>query len=114
MFPCLIKIVHKDGAPSTLLTHTENVSLGGVCVIVRRHLEMFMPISVEMDLLDCEDTLVCNGKVVWTVRRKATEEFKPSFYDTGIEFTDMDESGKARLEKMIVHLLKTKNNGLVV
>jgi Tfp pilus assembly protein PilZ len=113
MFPCLIKITKREGPPDTLLTHTENVSVGGVCVIVRRHLDIFMPIALELDLLDSEETFVCDGKVVWTVRRKATESFKPSFYDIGIEFTNIDNTNRARIEKMIAHLIKVKNTSRI-
>ena len=109
VFPCLIKITRQNEPMETLLTHTENVSTGGVCVIVRKHLDIFMPVVIELDLLDSDDTIVCNGKVVWTVRRKAAEEFKPSFYDTGIEFRELDGVIRARLERMIEHLVKAKN-----
>jgi len=105
MFPCLIKIGRKGEAPEALLTHTENISVGGAGVIVKRHLEIFMPVSVDIDLLDGDDVVTCNGRVVWTVRRKATEEQKPSFYDTGVEFTDLKDLDRARLETMIARLV---------
>ena len=33
MFPCLVKISRQGEPPEMILTHTENVSSGGVCVI---------------------------------------------------------------------------------
>lgn len=108
VFPCMIKISRPGVEAETLLTHTENVSIGGVCVILRRHLEVFLPVSLEIDLLDGNETIACGGKIVWTVRRKAIEEHRPSCYDTGIEFVDIKAADHARIDKMLDHLIKTR------
>jgi Tfp pilus assembly protein PilZ len=106
-FPCIIKIVHEKDRMETILTHTENISIGGVCVIIKRYMEIFSSVSVELDLMDGGDIIACPGKVVWTVRRKAAEELKPSFYDTGIEFLALDASDQARLTDTVKQLVQT-------
>lgn len=106
-FPCLVKIV-LDGKPAdAVLTHTENVSIGGVCVIIKKHVDLFAPLMVEVDLMDGEDHIVCRGKAVWVVRRKATEAEKPSFYDVGIEFVDAKDTDRARIERTVDILMKS-------
>ena len=70
-FPCLVKIVHHDRSTDVILTHTENISGGGVCVVIKKSLELFSPVSIEVDLLDSEDVISCKGRTIWTIRRKA-------------------------------------------
>ena len=105
-FPCLLKIIRDNEPMETILTHTENISVGGVCVIIKRHMNIFSSVHVELDLLDDSDVITCRGKIVWTVRRKATEEFKPSFYDTGIEFIGLGEDAYTRITATVNHLVK--------
>ena len=105
-FPSMVKIVQPGEKEAAVLTHTENIATGGMCVILRKSVALFSPVSVEIDLLDGQDHVFCAGKVVWAVRRKATEEQKPSFYDTGIEFVDMKDYDRRRIEKAIGHLVR--------
>lgn len=105
-FPCLIKLSLEDGSSETLLTHTENISSGGICVIIKRGLGIFSLLSIEIDLMDGGDPIRCKGKIIWTVRRKATEELKPSFYDIGIEYCDLDGHDEQRIARVIQQLLK--------
>ena len=105
-FPCLIKIVRKDQADEILLTHTENISMGGACVIIKKSLELFSMVNLEIDLMDGAELIVCQAKVVWSVRRKAIEEHKPSFYDTGFEFVDLAEGSRLRIETAVEHLVR--------
>lgn len=103
-FPCLIKMMLNQDPLSLLLTHTENISHGGVCVILRKGLDRFAEVDVEIDLMDGEDIISCRGKTVWVVRRKATDPVKPSFYDTGIEFMNIAEHDGDRIRKVVDHL----------
>lgn len=105
-FPCLVKILPQEKGEEAVLAHTENVASGGMCVILKKGLELFTPLTVELDLLDGQEHLSCKARIVWAIRRKATEEQKPSFYDTGIEFVDMHETDRLRLEQMVARLVK--------
>jgi c-di-GMP-binding flagellar brake protein YcgR len=105
ILPCLIKFSKEKTGADMLLTHTENISSGGVCVVIKRQLDLFSVVDVEIDVMDGENTIHVKGKTVWTVRRKATEDVKPSFYDTGIEFTDLQEKDKTRLDAIITRLV---------
>ena len=106
-FPCLIKVSHENSPTETILTHTENISVGGVCVIIKKHMEMFAPVLIEVDLMDGSDIIAGRGRVVWTVRRKATEQLKPAFYDTGIEFVNLDRQAASRINNTVDYLVRT-------
>lgn len=105
-YPCLVRVMYKGHAPDILLAHTENISAGGMCVIVRKEVEMFAPTEVEIDLVEDPEHIFASGHVVWTVRRKATETVKPMFYDIGIQFDAMKDKDKARLQAAIDTFVK--------
>ena len=105
-FPCLVKIVNEGELSEIFLVHTENISACGVCVIIRKPMEMFSPLILEIDLMDGGENILCRGKVVWVVRRKATEQVKPSCYDTGIEFSNINDSDRARIDCVVDYLLR--------
>ena len=98
LYPCMVKISSKGHDQDVFLTHTENIGSGGCCVIVKKEIKMFTTVTVELDLIDEQDHIFAEGKVVWSVRRKAIAEYKPSFYDVGVEFFNMAEKDKKRLE----------------
>jgi hypothetical protein len=75
-------------------------------VIIRKSLEMFAPVKLEIDLMDGAELIACQAKVVWSVRRKATEANKPSFYDTGFEFVDISQDNRTRVAAAVEHLVR--------
>jgi c-di-GMP-binding flagellar brake protein YcgR len=107
-FPCLIKVLRAGQPEEALLTHTENISLGGACVILKKAFELFSPVDIELDLMDGGDIIACRCKVVWAVRRKAIELHKPSCYDLGFEFVDITPESRARVGKTVEHLVRCR------
>ena len=87
MYPCLVKVISSAGTHDAILTHTENIGLGGLCITLKNEIKMFSAVDLEVDLLDLSEHIKPKGKVVWSVRRKSIEKVKPLFYDTGVEFT---------------------------
>ena len=107
LYPCLVKLGTADGAQQeAFLTHTENIGVGGICVIVKKEIALFCPVQVEVDLLEETDHLFARGRVAWVVRRKAMEEVKPLFYDIGIEFEELSAKDKARMEATIAQFIQ--------
>jgi Tfp pilus assembly protein PilZ len=111
IYPCLIKISSKKESAEMILTHTENVGTGGVCVIVKKELKLFTDVEIEIDLLDTDDHIKTSGKVVWVVRRKSIEALKPMFYDIGVEFTNISPKNKEHLKETLDRIIK---NGATV
>ena len=108
-YPCLIVIRNgksDSDKKSTVLTHTDNVGVGGVCVALKQALKMFSVIEIELDLLDLGDHICCKGKVVWNVESEESGTATPSLFDIGIEFIDIKEDDQARLRKVIENLTK--------
>lgn len=105
-FPCLIRIKHDGQEHEAILTHTENISVGGVCAIIKKSLELFAFVTLEIDLMDGAELIACKAKVVWVVRRKIFEEHKPAFYDVGFEFIDIKDPHRARVNHTVEHLVR--------
>lgn len=107
IYPCLVVIQNTDGGEKeVILTHTENIGIGGVCLILKQDIKMFTVVELELDLLDLGNHIKCRGKVVWNVRRKSDAPNKPLFYDIGLEFIDVDDNEQERLERIIQRLVK--------
>ena len=104
-YPCLITLRHDPGKSEAILTHTENIGIGGLSIISNKNLPMFSVIDLELDLLDSDRHIKCQGKIVWSIRRKLIEEKKPLFYDLGIEFFNLKEDDQKRLGELIQRLV---------
>ena len=105
MYPCMVKAMTMEGQQGTFLTHTENIGMGGLCVILKNEIRLFTPVDMEVDLLDLSENITPRGKVVWIVRRKASEELKPMFYDVGIEFSQIAKRDHERLRENLRRLI---------
>ena len=107
MYPCLVKLTAGDGAQhDAFLTHTENIGVGGISVIVKKEIPLSASVQVEVDLLDNIEHLSAKGRVIWVVRRRSGETVKPLFYDVGIEFEGLSDKDKIRLDTTIVRFIQ--------
>jgi len=105
-YPCLVVVDSQNAESDVLLTHTENIGIGGVCVILKQNVKMFSTVKVELDLLDLGDHIKSVGKVVWNIQRKGNEKKKPLFYDIGIEFESVSKKDQSRLDEVVKRLVK--------
>lgn len=112
-YPCLIVIYNSENAPETILTHTENIGVGGICVILKQNIEIFSSVKLEIDLLDMGEHLQCQGKVIWNVQRKRKSNEKSLFYDIGIEFEGIANKDRQRLETVIRRVVKEQDESSV-
>lgn len=115
-YPCLV-ILRQLSNPElsdVILTHTENIGMGGVCVVIKKDLKVFTPVELELDLLDLGSHITCKGRVVWNVQRKYDDIKKPFFFDIGIEFLDMTPENSLQLQDIIERLLKKQSQQTTV
>jgi hypothetical protein len=105
MYPCMVKVISSQGLQEAILTHTDNLGQGGLCVTLKNAIKLFIPVDLEVDLLDIDEHIYPKGKVVWNVRRKSIEKIKPMFYDVGIEFTEMSKRDQGFLCKALQLLM---------
>lgn len=95
---CTVALRQAVGRPSIAAT-TENVGIGGVCVLLNRGLDIFAPVDVELALDDGRPPLACRGMVAWVVRRR--ELNRPVLFDTGIEFVGLPDEDQVRLQQTV-------------
>ena len=103
-YQCTIGI-HKEGEPKTIATKTENIGEGGICVLLEEDLGLFKGVNLELELEDSPGPNIrCSGTVVWVVKRRDPKDKNILFFDTGIEFVDIDEPGRERIAKIVEKL----------
>lgn len=106
-YPCLIVIRNGDEDKNDIvLTHTDNVGVGGVCVVLKQSVKIFSVLEIELDLLDLGDHIRCKGKVAWNIEKESGDKKNPKIFDVGIEFIDIEEEDRSRLQEVIDRLAK--------
>ena len=111
-YPCLVIIRRSSVRPEAMLTHTENIGMGGVCVILKKDLGLFTPVEVELDLMDTQPHIKCEGKIVWVVKRKDSDEKNPLFFDTGIELSKVKKDDQQRIYSIVQRLMRLQSENL--
>ena len=106
LYPCLVVVRATSEQQDALLAHTENLGIGGLCLIMRREMKLFTPVDIELDLLDMGEHIKCQGKVVWSIHRKDHQPEKALFYDVGVEFVNLEEKDRVRVEQIVQRLAK--------
>lgn len=108
-YQCKIVIKKKLGAPISAMTLTENIGIGGICVVLEKDLHMFRNVNVELFLGTEDKPINCTGTIVWVVKR--TDAQKHSCYDTGIEFLKIKEGDKERISTVVDEILAKEDFG---
>jgi len=107
-YPCKI-IVMKKGQTKKFSAHTENIGVGGVCVILNEELDRFTEIELILMLDDKQPPIYCDARIVWTVKRMMPTTQVPQV-DTGVEFVNLKEKDKLRIEKIVQECLEKQNS----
>jgi c-di-GMP-binding flagellar brake protein YcgR len=95
----------KAGSKEIISAYTENIGCGGICVILEKDIGLFSPVNVELDLENGLGWINSDATVVWVVKRDEKGEEKSGVFDTGIEFNNLKEEDRQRIEKMINNIL---------
>ncbi len=66
---CVVSLRQAHARPS-IAASTENIGIGGVCVLIDQGLDIFAPVDVELNLEDGQPPIACRGMVAWVVRRR--------------------------------------------
>ncbi len=104
-FQCQV-IVRSKGHPEIFSTQTENIGVGGTCVILEKGLGLFTEVEVEIVLSDKNPSLVSEGKVVWVVKHAG----KQNYFDTGIEFVNLKQKDKERINSLVQQIVTSIDN----
>lgn len=104
-FPCKIVV----GSPIRLLvSHTENISEGGIRVFLEEKLSAYTNVSMEI-FFEKDRPIKCKGKIMWVVERINPIEKKAILFDTGIRFFEINDSDKQYIRQLVEKIVE-KNN----
>lgn len=81
-------------------TRTENLGIGGLCLLLNMPLEPFHEISLKMPLDDEQLPIECNGRVMWIVEKHDTHN-KETLFDVGIEYINISSEDKDRIARFL-------------
>jgi len=104
-YPCQLTIWPSAGATETILANASNVSIGGLCVFLNHEITVGTQVDVELHFPNTAAPFRCRGLVV----RCAQESEK--FYNTGIQFENLDEIRYAFLNGIISEIIRTGKKG---
>jgi hypothetical protein len=132
-YPCLITVRSVTAPPQAILTHTENISVGGVRVIIAKKIEPMTEVDLEIDLMDTLPNIFARGTiswvkkflpvhqgrpqgpgrnveavkgaVTWVKEIPSTQKGAPMRYDTGIQFLGLKNKDRGRVENIVNRLL---------
>lgn len=101
-FPCRISIhtLHEH----VITTYTENISAGGVGVIIEEKLEINSTVGLELQI--SQNIIACKGRIVWVVDRESPYKKGLLYYDTGIEFYEIKDTDRKVINDIIEEILK--------
>ena len=101
--PCKISTVFAERL-LIFNAHTENLGVGGIKVILEEKLQVSTEVDLELFLQDKERPLKCKGKISW-VEELTPVGINPRFFDTGIEFIQINDYDKQEILKFVDMLL---------
>ena len=103
-YPCLITIRKHTPSPFSILTHTENISLGGMRVIVGKRIEVMTDVDLEIDLMDTLPNVTSDGTVSWVKEILPAQKGRSPSYEIGIQFITLKDEYRRRIQSIIEHL----------
>lgn len=102
--PCRIAIFNFP--ERSISAHTENISAGGVRVIMEERMEMGSTVGLEIHLN--EKLISCKGKIVWVVDKKSHFKKNVCYYDTGIEFCEITDQDRFYINSAIEKIVDSR------
>lgn len=93
-------LIQPVGKPKTFKATTEDIGMGGVSVMIDEPLERFDRCKISIELKDGNPPVQCTGRSVWVIPSQDIKTSKKNF-DTGIEFLDIDEFSRKRLNAFL-------------
>ncbi len=101
-YPCMVVLAHQgDSKKEFILAHTENIGVGGICLILKKDIKTFSEVDLELDLMDLQEHIRCKGRIVWNVLHREEFPQKGQSYDLGIEFESVEKKDQQRLNDVV-------------
>lgn len=93
-----------------LNSYTENISEGGVKVILEEKLHVSTEVDLELSLSNGKAPIKCKGQVIWSNEIKSDEAERNYIFDTGIKFTQISQEDKNSVNELVRRLVKEQGN----
>jgi len=94
------KIGRQDAVQTS--AHSKNIGAGGICIVFLEKMEVGDHLSLRFSLPDDnEDVLTAKGVVVWVEEYSVGGLSTSTAYDSGIEFTDISDEDKDKINKFV-------------
>lgn len=90
---------------SSLISVSENIGQGGICLILNEQIEKNTEIELRFYLPEFKELIACEGRVVW--QNEVAKDDKKYYY-TGVEFIDIEEQDKLKISRYIYVLLSAR------
>lgn len=87
-------------------THTEDISAGGMMIILEEEVAPSTVVDLELFLWYEEKPIKCKGKIVW-VNEITPKETKPRLFNAGIKFIEISDSDRAEITKFVNSIIST-------
>ncbi len=100
-YKCIITLRNFEGAPKIITTNTENIGIGGICVVLKNGVELFRNVKLELFLDNYSPPIKCDGIVVWVVKRTDPAKKETGEYDIGVEFSNINDNDKGRIGDLV-------------
>ena len=101
--PCKITILQPSDL--TLDCHTENISAGGIRVMIGEKLGISSIVNLVI-YVPGQEPILCQGKVIWSFARKTKESPASLFFDTGIEFSSIEDKDVEAIKELVLSLAR--------
>jgi len=101
--------VESEQTPEPMLTLTENLGVGGVCVLLDKKLERFSKCRVRIQLESREPLLESGARVVWIVPTGEAQG-RRELFDTGLEFVDAPADMQLAIRDFIQDQMETSSS----
>ena len=106
-FPCEIALDTMGN--NVIFAHTENISAGGIRVILKKRIEPAAILSLTLHKIAVQPIL-CKGRVMWVFTRKHDSDKEISLFDIGIEFHEISEDDIWRIKSFILTVISKREN----
>ena len=108
-YPC--KVTISGPVEQTIYAKTENISAGGIRFIIKERLLVSSVVDLKLHIPN-KETIICKGRVIWVFGRKGPFFKGRQFFDTGIEFSTIDNKDVNTIKELVVSIALSKKESL--
>ncbi|MFA5060309.1 MAG: PilZ domain-containing protein [Candidatus Omnitrophota bacterium] len=82
---------------------SRNIGAGGICLLINTEVHAGDLVKLDISLPDDPPTISANGRIAWVKPFTVASE-KNKRYDAGIEFTDISDDDRKKINKYVFSL----------